>query len=417
MTAFRYLSVIQRGFKTFAGDVAEGFFEITHNSLALVGVVAVLVAAALLLRPDLRQQGEERLTAWLTARQPQSVNTNYAPEPVAVERATERTSVASPRTLPYEQANVALWIARKYRVGLEPVTVLVAEAYDAGQANGIDPALVLAVMAVESRFNPFAQSAVGAQGLMQVMTHLHSEKYKPFGGQHTAFDPKTNLHVGVKVLREYIARAGSVEAGLKWYVGAANLPTDGGYVDKVLAEHARLTQVAKGRQTPIDGNASALNTSTPTHGSVSAPNAYMRVSSSAPSLNADAPITDKATALNTDTSIADDAPARNADTSVADSAPTQNTDTSVADNTPEQDTDTSVADNMPEQDTDTSVADNTPSADAPIADSVPAPSADAPVADGSPAVTTDAPITDSAPAPLNADMPTDGQANLVALSR
>ena len=102
-------------------------------------------------------------------------------------------------------------------------------------------------MAVESSFNPFAQSQVGAQGLMQVMTRVHGDKYESAGGTLTAFDPVTNMRVGVKVLQECIARAGSLEGGLKFYVGAANLPDDGGYAGKVLAEHARLQQVVAGR--------------------------------------------------------------------------------------------------------------------------------------------------------------------------
>ena len=48
----------------------------------------------------------------------------------------------------------------------------------------------------------------------------------------------------MKVLQECIARAGSLEGGLRYYVGAANLPHDGGYAAKVLAEHFRLRQVA-----------------------------------------------------------------------------------------------------------------------------------------------------------------------------
>jgi hypothetical protein len=79
---------------------------------------------------------------------------------------------------------------------------------------------------------------------MQVMTHLHSEKYEPFGGKLAAFDPLTNLHVGARVLREYIVRAGSIEGGLRRYVGAANLPSDGGYVAKVLSEHRLLSLIA-----------------------------------------------------------------------------------------------------------------------------------------------------------------------------
>ena len=93
-------------------------------------------------------------------------------------------------------------------------------------------------MAVESSFNPFAQSPVGAQGLMQVMTQVHDDKYEAFGGNHAAFDPVTNLRVGVQVLKECIARAGGLEAGLRYYVGAANLADDGGYAGKVLAEQS-----------------------------------------------------------------------------------------------------------------------------------------------------------------------------------
>lgn len=85
---------------------------------------------------------------------------------------------------------------------------------------------------------------------MQVMTKVHSDKYESFGGTLAAFDPVANLRVGVRVLQECIARAGSIEAGLRFYVGAANLETDGGYASKVLAEHARLRQVADGRRVP-----------------------------------------------------------------------------------------------------------------------------------------------------------------------
>jgi hypothetical protein len=83
------------------------------------------------------------------------------------------------------------------------------------------------------------------------MTKVHSDKYENFGGKLAAFDPLTNLRVGVKVLQECIARAGSLEGGLRYYVGAANIEDDGGYADKVMAEHARLQLVAKGRAVPL----------------------------------------------------------------------------------------------------------------------------------------------------------------------
>ena len=119
MTLSASVAAVGRGFKTFAGDVAEGFFEITHNGLALVGIVVVVLAALLGARPDLRHQGEQQLTEWLTARKIAAMG--ITPELGAIERAT----AANPRDLPREQANVALWISKKYRVAPEPVAALV----------------------------------------------------------------------------------------------------------------------------------------------------------------------------------------------------------------------------------------------------------------------------------------------------
>ncbi len=237
---------IVSGVRTFVADVTEGFLEITHNSFALIGLAVAFVVIALTARPDLRQAGEEQLMDWLRARQVQMLGMPVEPE------ASERATAANPKDLPKEQAAVAFWLSKKYRVAPEPLSVLVAEAYDIGARAKIDPTLILAIMAIESSFNPFAQSPVGAQGLMQVMTRVHTDKYQNFGGHFAAFDPVSNLRVGVKVLQECIARAGSVEGGLRYYVGAANLPDDGGYTAKVLAEHFRLRQVAGGRTMPTN---------------------------------------------------------------------------------------------------------------------------------------------------------------------
>lgn len=237
--------------RTIASDIAEGFLEITHNSFALIGLVVAFAAIALFAQPELRQQGEAQLRTWLQERHVAVVG--VTPEPSAIERAT----AVNPKELPKDQAAVAYWISKKYRVAPEPIGALVEEAYQIGEQYKIDPTLLLAVMAIESRFNPFAQSSVGAQGLMQVMTRVHTEKYDNFGGNHAAFDPISNLRVGASILREYMQITGSVEGALKYYVGAANHGNDGGYVAKVLAEHSRLRQVA-GRSTPTTNVRPAL---------------------------------------------------------------------------------------------------------------------------------------------------------------
>lgn len=221
-------------------DIAQGFFEITHNSFALLGLAVVFSVITLVARTDLRDAGEAKLIAWLQARQDAVIG--YT-EPDAIDRAT----AANPKDLPKQQAALAFWLSRKYGVAPEPLSVLVSEAFEIGQSAKLDPTLILAIMAIESGFNPFAQSPVGAQGLMQVMTKVHHDKYDRFGGKLAAFDPVTNLRVGVKVLQECISRAGSVEGGLKLYVGAGNMEDDGGYAGKVMAEHGRLLSVVGGK--------------------------------------------------------------------------------------------------------------------------------------------------------------------------
>lgn len=221
-------------------DIAQGFFEIIHNSFALLGLAVVFGVITLTARSDLRDAGEAKLITWLQQRQEAIIG--YT-EPDAIDRAT----AANPKDLPKPQASVAFWLSRRYGVAPEPLSVLVSEAFEIGQKAKLDPTLILAIMAIESGFNPFAQSPVGAQGLMQVMTQVHHDKYDNFGGRLAAFDPVTNLRVGVKVLQECITRAGSIEGGLKLYVGAGNMENDGGYAGKVMAEHARLLQVVSGK--------------------------------------------------------------------------------------------------------------------------------------------------------------------------
>lgn len=237
----------------FLRDVGTGVLEVSHSTLAMVGLVVVAGVGFGASQPQLRADVEQQLFGWLQARQEAraefvagAADLADMAEPLAVNRAT----AADVTKLSRPQASVAQWISRRYKVAPEPISRLVQEAWDVGQRAGVEPTLILAIMAVESSFNPFAQSTVGAQGLMQVMTEIHNKKYQPFGGNHAAFDPVTNLRVGVQVLKECIARAGGLERGLKYYVGAANLDSDGGYASKVLTEQTRLKLVASGHDVP-----------------------------------------------------------------------------------------------------------------------------------------------------------------------
>jgi hypothetical protein len=211
--------------------------HLTHHSMAAFGLILVLAMVAVLVKPSWRQAAETQLLGWLQERQSHEVEISPL----------NRVVVADLSELPENQALITDWLSRKYRVAHEPMGALVAEAYRFGEEIGVDPKLILSVMAMESRFNPYAASPVGAQGLMQVMTRVHTDKFEDFGGSLAAFDPHSNLQVGAMILRDTIRRAGSIEGGLKLYVGAVR--TSGqGYINRVLSEHDRLLRVAQGQR-------------------------------------------------------------------------------------------------------------------------------------------------------------------------
>jgi hypothetical protein len=245
-------AAVVRSGKVFLGDAGHGLLEVGHNSLALLGLLLLGLVLFTTGHADVRHALEGQALQWLQARHeaPPVAVAEAEPdlgEPDAIARAT----ASDPKDLSHTQAAVAIWLARRYHVAPEPVSRLVQEAWAVGALVNLDPTLILAVMAVESSFNPFAQSPVGAQGLMQVMTKVHDAKYEAFGGSHAAFDPVTNLRVGVQVLKECIARSGGLEAGLRAYVGAANSGEDGGYAAKVLAQQNILRQIAGGARVAI----------------------------------------------------------------------------------------------------------------------------------------------------------------------
>jgi soluble lytic murein transglycosylase-like protein len=150
-----------------------------------------------------------------------------------------------------QQALVTHWLSKRYRVANDAIDMLVSAAYLTAKDTKLDPLLILSVIAIESRFNPFSESPVGAQGLMQVMAKVHQEKFSDLGGVKAALNPVANIKVGAMILKDYIKSTGSVEAALKRYVGAAENETDGGYGSLVLAEYKRLKEVAAGKTVSI----------------------------------------------------------------------------------------------------------------------------------------------------------------------
>lgn len=141
---------------------------------------------------------------------------------------------------PAQERALRGYLARKYRIASSVAGALISTAFVVAKEMNLDPQLILAVIAIESRYNPYAESHVGAQGLMQVMTRVHKDKFTEFSdGTIAALHPIANMRVGSRILRDCIDRRGSIERGLACYVGATG-PSDGGYGAKVLAERRRI---------------------------------------------------------------------------------------------------------------------------------------------------------------------------------
>ncbi len=137
-------------------------------------------------------------------------------------------------------------LSRRFAIAAQATGRMVQAAHRAAREVGLDPLLVLAVISIESRFNPIAESAMGAKGLMQIIPKYHRAKLEALGGEDSVLDPEANIMVGARILQEYVYRTGTLEAGLQFYNGAF---WDGSaqYAQKVLAERERLEQVLRSR--------------------------------------------------------------------------------------------------------------------------------------------------------------------------
>jgi len=239
---------------------ARGLLTAAQSMLSLLGIAALVVTCAMVARPELASdlahalRGQPPAAAPVVVAPPLS-ELMEAPSslPIGLAAAAEMPMSPEEKALmgsKKQQDAVTNWLSKRYRVAGDATNMLVSTAYLTAREVKIDPLLILAVMAIESGLNPFAESPMGAQGLMQVMSKVHTDKFQELGGVQAALNPVANIRVGALILKDYVAKGGSVEAGLKSYVGAGAFESDDGYGSRVMAEYSRLKQVSAGKKVP-----------------------------------------------------------------------------------------------------------------------------------------------------------------------
>ena len=220
MEAIRSVGSSWRVFSQAAKDVLGHWIGVTGVTLALVAALQALVAL---------QEGAGAQSAGTVG--------TAAATPVSGSGA----NLSADETDPTARDRRALteFIAKRFRVADDAVETFVAAAFRSGTEYRVDPLLVLAVAAVESRFNPVAESALGAKGLMQVLPKYHQDKLAKHGGDGALLDPEVNIDIGTRILHEYLRRGGDLRSGLRLYSGSSDESLDQ-YAGKVLSERARM---------------------------------------------------------------------------------------------------------------------------------------------------------------------------------
>ena len=178
------------------------------------------------------EKGQQRVNVWINLPESSDKQTNdFIVSQTDLEKEFEKTRVAK-------------WISRKYKVSNEAVREIVEISFSAGGDFEVDPYVVIAVIAIESSFNPLAESSAGALGLMQVMPLIHRKKFEKYGGFDKSLDVKVNVYVGTEILKNFYLRYGNYQRALLAYVGVSQ-DSNSSYPKKVLRLRDRLKKLIK----------------------------------------------------------------------------------------------------------------------------------------------------------------------------
>jgi hypothetical protein len=235
------LDRVKQVLQTGALDIREGFVVMLRHSLALLGLSVMVLLLAFAGRPELRTAVSEKTMAWLQSQLPEVA--------FAGEDFLGRSLASDLKGLNPDQVAVARWLSRRYKIAAEPLAALITEADTLGASTQLPPNLILAIMAVESSFNPYAMGTKGAMGLMQIVPSQLKSSLSNFGGELATYDPLTNMRLGTRQLQSLVQDSGSLEVGILRYGEQSGQPDLKNYLQRVASEYLQLEKVS--RQDPV----------------------------------------------------------------------------------------------------------------------------------------------------------------------
>jgi hypothetical protein len=151
----------------------------------------------------------------------ESLDSDEALTPFEV-RAWTRLSFPSESSL--TRSEIARHLKKQMELNSKAIDRLAGQIEELCRQHRFDPAFVLAVIAVESDFEPRAVSPVGARGLMQIMPAtalVVADRYDlKYFGASDLFDPWVNLRIGVQYLEELRGQFSSI---VPYFLAAYNI--------------------------------------------------------------------------------------------------------------------------------------------------------------------------------------------------
>ncbi|SDD02462.1 transglycosylase SLT domain-containing protein [Paraburkholderia lycopersici] len=143
---------------------------------------------------------------------------------------------------------VSRYLTQKFGVAKEKATQISQAVTGAAKKYSLPPAVLLAIISIESRFRERAHGANGATGLMQVVPSAHRNLLH----NKDLTDPDVNIDIGSSILYGYQRDAGGdLNAAMKNYGGSK------AYAEKIRMRAVEFSRVLDDASAPAASDAPA----------------------------------------------------------------------------------------------------------------------------------------------------------------